>query len=195
MNKLQAGKMRPKIENRVDVINYFIRKYKYKSYLEIGYLAGETFDAIKCKHKDSVDIDPKTHAKYIMSSDRFFRQCKRKYDLIFIDGNHDQRYVGRDIRNALKHWAKKGTIVLHDCNPPTARWQAWNGTVWRAILYLRRRCEWLVIRTIDIDHGIGIIRRGYTKRYLKEIKTFEDFDAERKYVLRLITPNQFLRLY
>ncbi|MBU2249307.1 MAG: class I SAM-dependent methyltransferase, partial [Gammaproteobacteria bacterium] len=98
--------MRPKIETKADMINYFIKKYKYKSYLEIGYLAGETFGAIKCKHKDSVDINPDGGARYRMSSDSFFRRCTRKYDIILIDANHDFHYVGRDIRNSLKHWAK-----------------------------------------------------------------------------------------
>jgi len=187
--------MKPKIETRTDIINYFIRKYKYRSYLEIGYLGGENFNRITCARKDSVDINPETEAKYKMSSDRFFKQCTRKYDIIFIDGNHSQRQVGRDIRNSLKHLSKRGTIVLHDCNPPTERWQKWNGTVWRAVLYLRQRCEWITIRTVEIDHGVGIIRRERTFRYRKKISTFYKFDIHRSKVLNLISPDQFLKIY
>ena len=184
-----------RIKDRADIINYFIRKYKYKSYLEVGYLAGETFKRIRCARKDSVDINPKSNAKYIMPSDRYFRGTTRKYDIILIDANHRQRNAGRDIRNAIKHWTKRGTIILHDCNPPTPRWQAWNGTVWRAVLYLRQKCEWLTIRTVDIDHGVGIIRRGRSELYHRKIETFADFDEHRTAILNLITPRKFLKLY
>jgi hypothetical protein len=43
---------------RWDIINFFIEKNNYKSYLEIGYYKGWSFDRIKCEMKTAVDPNP-----------------------------------------------------------------------------------------------------------------------------------------
>ena len=40
---------------RFDVINYFIVKYNFKKYLEIGVFRGDTIRRVKAVHKDGVD--------------------------------------------------------------------------------------------------------------------------------------------
>lgn len=44
--------------NRWDIINAFIEKHNYKTYLEIGYYKGWSFDQVKCEHKAAVDPNP-----------------------------------------------------------------------------------------------------------------------------------------
>lgn len=43
---------------RWEIINYFIKKYNYKSYLEIGYYKGWSFDRVECSNKTAVDPNP-----------------------------------------------------------------------------------------------------------------------------------------
>lgn len=130
--------------NRWDIINHLIIKNNYKSYLEIGYYKGWSFDNVKCDQKTAVDPNPcKTEVQqmlkegyyigepfgytegnadtlYKMTSDKFFQEHASpfRWDIIFIDGLHESTQVSRDINNALKHLSPGGTIVLHDCNPP-----------------------------------------------------------------------------
>lgn len=44
--------------SRWDIINFFIEKNNYKSYLEVGYYKGWSFDQVKCKEKIAVDPNP-----------------------------------------------------------------------------------------------------------------------------------------
>lgn len=130
--------------NRWDIINAFIEKHNYKSYLEIGYYKGWSFDQVKCERKLAVDPNPcktllqekwASHTAYRlpeggsiakMTSDEFFALASRQLlltpiaylDIIFIDGLHEANQVEKDIHNALKVLSPGGTIVLHDCNPP-----------------------------------------------------------------------------
>lgn len=43
---------------RWDVINHLIKKNNYKSYLEIGYYKGWSFDRVECERKTAVDPNP-----------------------------------------------------------------------------------------------------------------------------------------
>lgn len=43
---------------RWDIINALIQKHNYKSFLEIGYYKGWSFDNVKCNLKTAVDPDP-----------------------------------------------------------------------------------------------------------------------------------------
>lgn len=131
--------------HRWDVINHFIKKYDYKSYLEIGYFKGWSFDNVHCNFKIAVDPNPSKiaeheaapmnsaileppHAIFKMTSDEFFRTIEERpelgldnmeWDIVFIDGLHEARQVERDIKNSLQYLKENGVIILHDCNPPT----------------------------------------------------------------------------
>lgn len=165
---------------RKDVINYFVDKNNYESYLEIGLRgAHSTFDHIKCKIKNSVDINPSAKAQFCMSSDEFFEDLDDnlltipsdyKWDIIFIDGDHYHETVDRDILNALNHLSDSGTIVMHDCaygegitaaNP--------RGTsVWKSWVKLRCTRPDLTMNVVDFDWGVGIIQRGSQSVWEKE---------------------------
>jgi hypothetical protein len=188
------------IKYRYDIINALIKKHNYKSFLEIGYLDGDTHNKVQCEYKDSVDINPKSGAKYIMSSDEFFkinnsiRNINRKrWDIIFIDGCHEYEHVKRDIENSLHCVNNNGSIVLHDCNPPNEKWQKWCGTVWKAIVDFRNSdYAFWSIQTVDVDCGVGIIRnvKGDSLNYV--VETYSDFNNHRAEVLNLISVERFI---
>ena len=209
---------------RYDIINWLIEKYGYKSYLEIGVAAGECFEKIEGAHRTC--IDPAEYAvphAFHRTSDEFFSQAHKwsAYDIIFIDGEHLEAQVMRDITNSLKHLSPNGTIVVHDCNPPLANtavaeprvfvrhgdrpeYSLWNGTVWKAFVRTRLFNKDVTTRCVDADWGCGIIQRGPWIPWDGELedetvfrpKFNYDMFAERRWeYLNLITPKQFKEIY
>jgi len=204
------------IENRVELINYFIEKNNYINYLEIGVKNAGTFRQIKIPHKDGVDPGRECHnppeVNYPITSDEFFKLIEGhniKYDIIFIDGLHLWEQVDKDINNSLNHLTDNGVIILHDCNPLKEEHQIrnfipgslWNGDVWKAILKHRVENNNTIITTISTDHGLGIIKKGKQKKYIPKEKiesyydvSFSTLEKDRKNILNLITPEEFLNL-
>jgi len=192
---------------RWEVINRLVEKYGYASYLEVGVKDGVCFSQIKCTLRTGIDIKPLFIRRRVvaMSSDEFFSVTRSKYDIIFIDGDHREEQVDRDIQNALKHLAPGGTIVMHDCNPPKEEYAnaereenqlLWSGTAYRSFLKLRGTPGNLKMCVVDIDWGCGIIQRG--KQDMADIPddyTWDDFDANRKKWLNLISVKEFQRRY
>ena len=186
--------------NRTGIINALIKKYKYTSYLEIGVRTPrDNFDRVKCEKKYGIDpnlsIDnysPPSKGYQMTSNDYFLDLTEDiKFDLIFIDGLHTHEQVNVDIENSLKFLSENGTIVLHDCNPPTAQAERLtaNGTVWRAFYEARKKYD-IDAHVIDIDHGCGVIRRGGSKLVTTlddSILDFNFLDSNRVTVLNLIS--------
>lgn len=208
---------------RTDIINFLIKQKKFKSYLEIGLDNGDNFKNIKCDLKESVDPFFKEDHKngqdlqfdedipdkikemltYRMTSDEFFEQNTKTYDIIFIDGLHLQEQVGKDIINSLKILNKNGYIVVHDCLPGNESMQivprqqiGWNGDVWKAIYELIQ--QGLDIKVIDTDFGVGIIKYTDNDKLLHYPKksdiTWKDFENNRNKIMNVIDEHTFLNL-
>jgi Methyltransferase domain len=221
---------------RWDIINHLIRRYNYKSYLEIGYAQGWSFDRVdieqnmKAATTIKLAVDPRpwkyewqeslprgtvyfgldgkdSQVLVKMTSDEFFSRIDKdiKFDVVFIDGLHKTDQVDRDLWNSLKHLNVNGTIVLHDCNPPTEEhvttgtlsWE-WNGDVYKSILKLHQdpNVEFYVV---DTDWGCGIVKRHsgrtiHDKRMapVEAYNNWHYFDTNRKELLNLITVEDFL---
>lgn len=208
------------MENRVDIINFLSKRFNYNKYLEIGLRnPWECYDHINCELKDSVDPGYETDnniAKYKYESDSFFLMLENgsldknidyKWDIIFIDGLHTDEQVERDILNSLNHLSENGSIVLHDCNPPTeyhARADyydystpasgCWNGTVWKTIYKMRCINDKIDICVIDKDWGCGLIRRGNQKlcEFDNPYFEFEKFEKNRIKSLNLIQSHELV---
>jgi SAM-dependent methyltransferase len=181
--------------SRAGVINTFIKKYDYKSYLEIGVGKGATSKKIICDKK--VGVDPIYDYDLKMTSTEYFKQHSEKFDIIFIDGLHEAKQVIKDIRCALKCLTPNGTIILHDCNPThellqvtpgdskligvmglCADWKGegvWTGDVWKAFAQFRMNRKNLSCYVIDTDYGVGVIRKGKQKVF-PEKKTIKELD-------------------
>lgn len=135
------------------IINNLIHEYGYTSYLEIGVGGHHTFNQIRCEQKEGTDIDQG------VSSDQFFAQNERKFDLIFIDADHDHQQCEKDIINALNCLNENGVIVMHDVNPETLAMQAvprtqrvWTGDVWRCFVGYPGKKECYLS-----DYGVGVL--------------------------------------
>ena len=107
---------------RYQVINDIIDEYKYKNpeYLEIGVWGGSTFMNINSNNKDGVDPGQYCECIYVnykMTSDVFFSNNIKKYDIIFIDGLHTAYQVSKDIYNSINCLNDGGWIILDDVYP------------------------------------------------------------------------------
>jgi len=159
--------------NRTNVINAIIAKHEYGSYFEVGVRnRSHNFDKIVVPFKLGIEVKAAQLPDVLrMHSDKFFSEAierGEKYALFFIDGDHREAQVAKDLKNALRCLEKGGTIVLHDCHPtdPMAvvpekpdSGQPWNGQAYRVFLAARRRKD-LIAYCVDTDHGVGVIQRG-----------------------------------
>jgi len=204
---------------RFDLINYFIEKNDYLNYLEIGVRAPQAcFNRIIATHKDAVDPSPLNPGEinYPITSDEFFDLLKDhpeiKYDVIFIDGLHLYEQVKKDIDNSLKHLTDNGTILMHDCSPPTVHHQrenyedyttpagsAWNGTTWKAFVEKRCTNPNLYMGVVDTDYGVGVIKKGSQKIWknadVETCMTYDYLDKNRTELLNLLSVEQFEQTY
>jgi len=198
---------------RHEIINKIIQSNGFNDYLEIGVRNGECFKEIKCTNKIGVDPNPISNdTTHKMTSDEFFEtwDSSKKFDVIFIDGLHLEEQVDVDIQNSLNFLNEGGYVVLHDCNPPTSYHAAeqpvftapangnWNGTVYKSIIKVRLYRSDLVLETVDSDWGVGILRKGGSKTldvFPAEAMTWDWFSNNRKEVLNLITPEEFISKY
>lgn len=189
---------------RTDIINYLIEKFDYESYLEIGIDSGKNFSQIEAMTKIGVDPDPEASVAvtHRMTSDAFFAQNTDTFDIIFIDGLHEAPQAYKDAIHSLAQLNEGGTIVMHDCSPPTRASQItpfpgkdilWCGDVWRAWLKLRQRAD-LYMEVIDTDFGVGIIRLGEQTPQPGGVEdiSYSEFNADRTFLLNLKPPNHIL---
>lgn len=167
-----------KIEDRTSFINYILRKFKFKKYLEIGCHDDQNFSLINCPYK--VGVDPVQGGTLRLSSDEFFALTTDTFDLIFIDGLHHADQVYMDALNALKCVSANGIVLLHDCMPQSEINQTrepgdyiWNGDVWKAFVQLRTFPD-LDIRVAAFDHGIGVIKQSLNTAPISLDKPFRE---------------------
>lgn len=186
--------------NRITIIQSYIDKYGYTSYLEIGVQAGHCFRAIKCATKVGVDPDTTSAATVHKTSDEFFAGNTEKFGCIFIDGLHHADQVEKDIYNALACLSDGGTILMHDCKPTTEFMQRiplttqneWTGDCWKAFVKVRQERDDLSMFVIDTDWGVGVIRRGsQTKLKVSVPLTYENFVVHQNEWLNLVPPSNF----
>ena len=199
------------LRKRYHLVNYLVRTQGYTRYLEIGVRDPRcNFDRIRVARKEAVDPAPVRPIAHTMTSDDFFSFMDKtrptdQFDLVFIDGLHLAEQVERDVENSLRFLSPKGTLVLHDCNPPDEAAQTesfdgtakvWTGTVWKAWAKLRATRNDLSMCVVDIDLGCGVIRKGEQNCYPAPTR-YEQLDyaflaEHRREVLNLVPVRQFL---
>ena len=197
---------------RSKLIPLLINKINAKSYLEIGLGDGKIFKGVDCAEKYGVDpqygnfeYDKGTKCQikptHQMTSDEFFKQNKKTFDVIFIDGMHEAEYAERDINNSISCLNEGGYIICHDMNPLTKESQIvpriqnyWQGDVWKAWVNIRQSNPNICMRVIPVDCGLGIIQKGSQK--LLDIKgldiTYDNLEKHREEWLNFISIEEFL---
>ena len=181
---------------RWDLVKYLIDKHKYSDYLEIGCDQDQLFSKVQIQNK--IGVDPVSGGNVRKTSDDFFKDNNRKFDIVFIDGLHTYEQVKKDILNSVNCLNNNGIILVHDCMPDNLSKQAvpryrmlWNGDVWKAIVDLRQD-ENLEIFTCEMDQGIGVIQKKKNSSVLEIDKPinqlkFEDYFYNYKEYLRVIS--------
>jgi hypothetical protein len=194
-------KMPDMLQSRIQVLNLLIDKFNYKTYLEIGYFKGDCFNNIKCESKESVDPAAKG-ATHKMTSDKFFDQNQKLFDLIFIDGLHTAEQVTNDVYNSLACLKENGTIVCHDATPQTEQegqyltdfkgGVIWNGDCYKAFAKLRQTRTDLLMATLDLDFGLFVIRKSRTPQPTQPYQEidFKAYLRNRKQLLGMIEPEE-----
>jgi len=165
----------------VDIINHLIRAYNFKSYLEIGVQGKVCWDKIVCAVKVGVEPVGEMFDDRIksMNSDQFFDQNGQNFDLIFIDGDHDEAQVTKDILNSLKYINPNGAIVLHDAYPPSEDFAVSYrcGTVFRSIWHIRHIAN-IGIVTYTGDFGVAVIRaKPSINKYHASVGSYKEYMA------------------
>ena len=164
--------------SRINIIQKIIDKQKYSNYLEIGCDNDENFSKVIIKNK--IGVDPLKGGTLRMTSDEFFRENKKKFDLIFLDGLHTYEQTIKDIDNSLKFINTNGVILIHDCLPKKIWNQIvpriyghWNGDVWKAIVH-SRTYDHADTYTCIAYHGLGVVfKRKNSNPLILDLKNFK----------------------
>lgn len=154
-----------------------IKDIESYSYLELGVYDCTNFHQIKCNSKMSVDING--NAIFTGTTDDFFNSIPKdkKYDIIFIDANHDYDFVLRDFNNSVDHASK--WILIHDMIPPTEYYTLSRlcSDSYRLLFYLLNRKD-IDVYAMDENFGLTFIRMPAEKinPSLEEVNIkYEDF--------------------
>jgi hypothetical protein len=208
--------------DRTDIINKLAKQINAQSYLEIGVrIASYNFNKVNIKNKIGVDpgIEGYNEATHVMTSDEFFEKNDQFFDIVFIDGLHEENQVKLDIKNSLKFLNSNGYIICHDMNPLIEEHQLsktddrrnsyvtkekekgnraygiWNGDCWKAWVKLRNTRKDLEMFVVDTDYGCGVIKKGIqeTLNVSENDITFSNLEKNRKKWLNLIDIQEFLK--
>lgn len=102
-------------------INSLLKDLNFKSYLELGISKGWCWEEIELENKVGVEINPEIPDLRIVknTTDNYFSslETSKKFDVIFIDADHEKNQVFKDFTNAYNHLSENGIIIMHDVNP------------------------------------------------------------------------------
>ena len=202
--------------DRIDLVNYIVEHLKSESlsYLEIGCRKNTLFNAVKLQ--DKTGVDPVSGGTDRMTSDRFFKDNNRTFDIIFIDGLHHYQQVRRDAINSLNALNSGGWIAFHDFLPSS--WEAqhvprlsrgWTGDCWKFAVELGK-AEGLAFKIVTIDYGILIMQKlsadffipdlshelatAQFDKFLEALDSFPlcNFDEAKRYITKPATQETLL---
>ena len=152
--------------NRISSISLATQKFKNCRYLEIGCETNACFSSIPVINK--IGVDPESGGNIRKTSDNFFKNNKKEFDVIFIDGLHIYEQCRKDIINSLKFLNRNGFIILHDMIPRTSKeenvprlrtQEIWTGNTWKVGLELIKT-KGIDFFIIIADHGVGVIKKN-----------------------------------
>ena len=227
------------MNTKSELINWLGLKYKYTKYLEVATLTtGHQFSLVNQKiystnerimyrlppgYDDEMPISCRSPSDDSSACFKSLLDQGKKFDVVFVDPFHTYEASRRDIELALMILNTKGTLVVHDCNPPDKRYVSphltrgdWLGETYLAFIDIARENYKVDHCVVDIDWGCGVIRFnnsvsaaandggmiGVTCKSLNDYKTrirqkyydWEYFDKHRNSLLNLISTKEFKRL-
>ena len=139
------------------------------SYLELGVWNGRNHSKILCRDKSSVDVG--WNPTFKMTTDEFFAQNKEKWDIVFVDADHNLEGGLKDYNNSTKICSK--FIIMHDLYPdnPQQATETGNyaGNVWRLLYHIISRKIHLEHYVLNGDVGMTVFFPPFKTFDLKDI--------------------------
>jgi predicted O-methyltransferase YrrM len=167
-----------KTEHYTNFIKWLIKLTNCKSYLELGIEYGINIENIKNEVDICVGVDIKDEFNtdgiefYKMTTDDFFKENNKNFDIIFIDANHDFKQVKKDFDNSLKILNKYGIIIIHDTDPIIeylTRKEHCNDS-YKIIDYLNEKEDLNIINLPIQETGLTLIMRKNDRRIFNFLK-------------------------
>jgi hypothetical protein len=162
--------------NKLSFINKAISMFDSNScnYLEIGCDLNEVFNSIYLREENKVGVDPFRGGNMRMTSDEYFANHEKTFEVIHVDGLHEYEQCQKDIINALECLSGDGIIILDDLLPksesqeytPRKTNSFWSGDVWKVSVELMTSNN-LNFCIANIFPGIGILKKGQNYSYNK----------------------------
>jgi hypothetical protein len=165
------------------ILRSILNKKKDCNYLEIGVSDDDVFNTIPLNIENKIGVDPNKGGTHRMTSDEFFNNNKKYFDVIFIDGLHTFEQCKKDFLNCLKFINEDGIIIFHDMLPRNSFEEAvprksliWNGDVWKLAVEISSSTI-NNFRIANIDRGVGMFK--FKKNFkFKNIENIEDKNFE-----------------
>jgi len=115
------------VTDRETLLSTVARMAGYSSYLELGLYDGTNLCGVQtgsgCLSRCvGVDIQLRIPERpgiklFQMTTDVFFEQNTERFDMVFIDADHNYESTKKDLANSLKILIKGGAIFMHDTDP------------------------------------------------------------------------------
>jgi|TARA_B110001452_G_scaffold88580_1_gene72561 hypothetical protein len=172
--------------NRLSLISLAVSQamkkkgYENCNYLEIGCFDDEAFNSIPLPLEQKIGIDPMRGGTHRMTSDVFFSNNKKMFDVIFIDGLHTYDQCSKDCINAMNFLNEDGIIIIHDMMPrhKIEESQKYSGDVWK-VAYELSKSENVKFIIANMDQGVGLLKLTNNFNYIKQFeinkKNFNDY--------------------
>lgn len=192
------------MESKHELLNKLISDFKFERYLEIGLgPLQETWKHINIEDKTCVDVIKvgESLPTYLGTSDDFFKQSEKMFDLIYIDGDHQSDQVRKDLVNSLKALKPGGVIVMHDIAPAsrTETNPRSSGDAFKIFMEIRKNPH-LQAYTYFFRSGdaVGIVWRGINHEILNvtsEGDSYDIYENQKGDILRPESLENILKMF
>jgi hypothetical protein len=189
---------------RNEVVLCYLDLFLEPNYLEVGVHRGETFHAVKARHKVAVDpqfqienADREALSEYReLTSDAYFSSLDRDaplFNVIYLDGLHTFEQTLRDLLNSIDYLLRDGVIIIDDVLPSSYHSSlpilseafavrnavkgedtSWMGDVFRLVFFIQSFLPRFDYATVSENHGQLVMWRGQRNEKLFADRRVED---------------------
>jgi len=154
------------------IVFHLAKSIGCESYLELGIYIGNNINSISsvvplCVGVDIVPVSIKGEF-FLGTTDEFFKQNTKTFDMIFIDADHKFESAKSDFNNSLQILNKGGIILIHDTDPISKEYTlpGYCGDGYRLMDLMDGYDELNFIVLPILETGISIINRKCDRRSL-----------------------------
>jgi len=169
----------PHVHEHVEVIEHIAKWLKPERYLEIGVFQGKCLNKIQTHAKECYAVDVNFVRKnfdknvflFQMTSDAFFNTIPKdlKFDMVFIDGDHNKDQVYKDFMNVKDRIIDDGFVIFHDSYPINEAMLSPHlcENSWEAVRDIKAQfhAEWEIL-TLPFNPGLTLMKRMNLKKQI-----------------------------